>query len=127
MHFYQMFSNILVLSFLSIAGIGFSAEHTKDSEVEVKKNLADGTAILLDVREISEWKDAHLTSATSLPLSDLKTGKGMEKLPKDKIIYLHCHSGKRVIPAAELLKSAGFKDVRPLSWGYPQLAAMKFK
>ena len=38
----------------------------------VKKSVADGKAVLVDVRETDEWKDGHLKDAKHLALSDLK-------------------------------------------------------
>lgn len=101
-----------------------AAEHTKDTPAEVKKAVADGKAVLIDVREESEWKDGHLTAAKSLPLSDLNKGQPGEKLkavaPAGKIVYLHCAAGGRCLKAAELLKDAGY-DIRPLKPGYEAL------
>ncbi len=122
----NLFTSLISLCFFILGSTAFSAEHTKDSEAEVKKNLADGSALLLDVREVSEWDAGHLNKARNIPLSLLREGKGTTELPKDKILYLHCQSGRRVIPAADLLKSAGFKDVRALPWGYPELVEKNF-
>lgn len=101
-----------------------AAEHTKDTPADVKKAVADGKAVLIDVREDSEWKDGHLSAAKSLPLSDLKKGQPGEKLkqvaPAGKIVYLHCAAGGRCLQAAELLKDAGY-DIRPLKPGYEAL------
>jgi rhodanese-related sulfurtransferase len=44
----------------------------------------------------------------------------MKDVNKDKILYLHCRSGRRVLKAAELLKAMGY-DARPLKWGYEAL------
>ena len=126
MNLTKLLTSLIALTSLALGSMAFSAEHTKDSEADVKKHLADGTAVLLDVREVSEWDAGHLSKATNVPLSELKAGKGTSGLPKDKILYLHCQSGRRVIPAADLLKTAGFKDVRALPWGYPELVEKKF-
>ncbi len=122
----KLFSSFIVFCTLTLTNAAFSSEHTKDTEAEIKKNLADGSAILLDVRETSEWDAGHLSQAINVPLSVLKAGNGTSNLPKDKILYLHCQSGRRVLPAADLLKTAGFDNVRALPWGYPKLVEMKF-
>ena len=103
-------------------------DHTKDSLDTVKAALAKKEAVLLDVREQGEWNQGHLEAALLVPLSWLKAeAKGElfkehvgEKVPADKVVYLHCRSGGRVIPAAGLLKKAGY-DVRPLKWGFEEL------
>jgi phage shock protein E len=114
---------------LAVMAIGFAIaasaqEHTKDSLDTVKKAVADKKAVLIDVREKAEWDQGHLKDASLLPLSSLK-GDVLPKdlqtlLPKDKIAYLHCASGKRCLKAAEILKKQGY-DVRPLKDGYKSL------
>ena len=48
--------------------------HTKDTLDMVKKALAENKAVLIDVREKSEWDQGHLQGAKLLPLSSLKDG-----------------------------------------------------
>jgi len=109
---------------LVAAGCGWAAEHTTDTPAAVKKAVADGKAVLIDVREPDEWKDGHLAGAKSLPLSDLKAGVPADKLeqlmPTGKVVYLHCAAGGRCLKAADLLKAKGF-EVRPLKPGYQTL------
>ena len=106
-----------------------AAEHTKDSTDAVKKAVADDKAVLLDVREKSEWDDGHLKDAKLLPLSVLKAGAKAEDvakiIPKDKVVYCHCGSGVRCLKAADELKKLGY-DVRPLKDGYKDLLKAGF-
>ena len=108
--------------------------HTKDSLEVVKARLAKGTAVLLDVREPFEWNDGHLKAATLVPLSDLREAQGdtdfakklAKKLPHNKVIYLHCRSGGRVLAATPILRAMKF-DVRPLKAGYSTLVKAGFE
>ena len=117
----SFFAALLVLAAQEI-------DHTKDSLDTVKAALARKDAILIDVREQGEWDQGHLQGALFLPLSWLKAeSKGdkfaehaAEKLPANKVLYLHCRSGGRVLPAAGFLKKAGY-DVRPLKQGFDDL------
>lgn len=106
-----------------------AADHTKDTTDVVKKALADDKAVLLDVREKSEWDDGHLKDAKLLPLSTLKGGANAEDvakiIPKDKVVYCHCGSGVRCLKAADELKKLGY-DVRPLKPGYADLLKAGF-
>lgn len=109
---------------LGLAMVASAQEHTKDSLDTIKKALAEKKAVLIDVREKAEWDQGHLKDASLLPLSTLK-GDALPKdlqtlLPKDKIAYLHCASGKRCVAAAAILKKQGY-DVRPLKEGYKNL------
>jgi phage shock protein E len=106
-----------------------AAEHTTDTIDTVKKAVADDKAVLLDVREKSEWDEGHLKDAKLLPLSVLKAGAKAEDvakvIPKDKIVYCHCGSGVRCLKAADELKKLGY-DVRPLKPGYADLLKAGF-
>lgn len=109
-------------------------EHTKDSLVVVKARLTKGTAVFVDVREPFEWNDGHLKAATLVPLSNLREAKEdagfakklAEKLPHNKVIYLHCRSGGRVLAATTILRAMKF-DVRPLKAGYSTLVKAGFE
>ena len=107
------------LVLLGVAFLASAQEHTRDSLDAVKRALADKKAVLIDVREKDEWDAGHLKDARLLPLSQLQE-KAPRDLPKDKIAYLHCASGKRCLKAAEILRKEGY-DVRPLKDGYKSL------
>ena len=109
-------------------------KHTTDSLETVRKNLVDEKAVLLDVREPAEWNVGHLAEAVLVPLSELNKQRDApeyveelaKKVDKKKIIYCHCRSGGRVIPASEFLGALGY-EVRPLKWGYQDLLEAGFE
>jgi phage shock protein E len=115
---------------IALASPARAADHTKDTPEEVKKALADGTAVLLDVREKDEWDEGHLKDAKLLPLSTIKGGAKADDVakvaPKDTIVYCHCGSGVRCLKAADELKKLGY-DVRPLKPGYKDLLKAGFE
>jgi rhodanese-related sulfurtransferase len=119
-----------VVAAFVLAGAVSAADHTTDTLDTVKKAVADGKAVLVDVREAGEWKDGHLKAAKHLALSDLKAGvpadKLKEALPAGKVVYLHCASGRRCLAAAELLKKQGY-DARPVKDGYEDLLKAGFE
>ena len=114
---------------LTLVNSTLAAEHTKDSLDTVKQKLKAGKAILIDVREVSEWKAGHLQAAKLVPLSQLRDKASRDKLakdlPKKKIIYCHCRSGGRVLLATDILVPEGF-DIRPLKTGYSGLLKAGF-
>lgn len=107
-----------------------AAEPTKDSLQTVKESIAAETAVLVDVREESEWNEGHLEGAIFLPLSELKAGLSKEeladRLPKDKVLYTHCVVGKRSLTAAGILEKFGY-DARSLKAGYEELLKAGFE
>lgn len=117
-----------VLGFTLVLVFGLPAgavEHTPDSPAKIRKAVTGGTAVLVDVREADEWQEGHLKEAVLLPLSVLKAGITPEqlterKIPKGKVLYLHCGSGRRSLKAAEILLKLGY-PAQPLKPGYQDL------
>ena len=107
-----------------------SAELTKESVETTRKNIADKKAVLVDVREKSEWDQGHIEGAIFLPLSKLQEKLDptalAKLLPKDKIIYTHCVAGVRSVKAGNILEKLGY-EVRPLKPGYKELVEAGFK
>ena len=112
------------------ATVACTAEPTKDSLATVKTNVDGEKAVLVDVREKSEWDAGHVQGAIFLPLSQLRNGidkaQLKKRLPQDKILYTHCVVGKRSLTAADILEELGF-EVRSLNPGYQELIGAGFK
>ena len=124
-----VFPLLLVLMIWGLPGSASAADHTTDSLDTVKQKVKDQQALLVDVRETKEWDEGHLAEARLSPLSLLQNEaeltKQLKNLPKDKIIYCHCRSGRRCLTAADILKKQGY-DVRPLKAGYEDLLKAGF-
>ncbi len=107
--------------------------HTGDSLELVQKRLAGKTALLIDVREQSEWDAGHLAQAKLVPLSQLRDEESQsgfaenlsKTLSSERTLYLHCRSGGRVLVASPILRKLGY-DVRPLKAGYGDLLEAGF-
>jgi rhodanese-related sulfurtransferase len=74
-------------------------------------------ALVLDVREQSEWSDGHIASAKHIPLGKLKDRLADLEKYKDKPIIAVCRSGNRSASACGILKKAGFEKLNNLSGG----------
>ncbi len=79
---------------------------------EAAERVAAGTAILIDVREPSEWADTGVAApAVLLPLSDLRGARAQWKpfLEKaaGKELIVYCRSGQRSAAAAKILQAEG--------------------
>ncbi|HUF26641.1 MAG TPA: molybdopterin-synthase adenylyltransferase MoeB [Gemmatimonadaceae bacterium] len=83
---------------------------------ELAELLARGGEIdLLDVREPYEWDIARIAGARLTPLSDLP--EAMPELAPEREMVVYCHHGSRSAAAAEMLRRAGFRNVRNLAGG----------
>jgi hydroxyacylglutathione hydrolase len=71
----------------------------------------------VDVRKQSEWDEDHIAGAIHLPLSEIGKGAGLDRIPTDRPVVLHCEGGGRSAIAASVLKAAGREDVANLQGG----------
>jgi len=71
--------------------------------------------VLVDVREPHEAAIARIAGARLIPLRELPRRIG--ELPSQAEIVTHCHHGQRSLKAREILKGAGFANVRSLTGG----------
>jgi rhodanese-related sulfurtransferase len=77
---------------------------------DLKRGLADGSILLVDVREAVEWDAGHIPGALFNPLSAFDPAALPPASPGKRVV-LHCRSGRRSITALELAQEAGRADV----------------
>ena len=74
-------------------------------------------ALVLDVRDTSEFSSGHITDAINIPHSALQTRvKEIEKF-KERPVVVVCKMGQHAGSMGTLLKKAGFKNVSKLRGG----------
>ena len=73
------------------------------------------TGLLIDVREPDEHAVARIEGARLIPLRTLP--EVMDKLPKDRQIYVHCRTGIRSARAVQLLQKNGFSRATNVTGG----------
>jgi len=85
------------------------------SAKEVKDEIESGVnVVLLDVRELAEYQQGHISGARNAPLQSLQD-YCEEKLPKkDTRIIVYCQAGGRAKSAAKLLRQLGYTNVANL-------------
>jgi len=78
----------------------------------------------LDIRTEGEMAVLGLKTKNTLeiPLQHLFEKKNLDKLPKDELIVLVCHSGTRTTMVVASLKMIGFKKVRIMKGGMVGIA-----
>jgi rhodanese-related sulfurtransferase len=72
-------------------------------------------ALVLDVREPSEWATGHIEDATLISLGELQARLG--ELPRDRDIVVVCRSGNRSAQGRDVLLAAGFPSVTSMAGG----------
>jgi rhodanese-related sulfurtransferase len=80
------------------------------TDVEVRRAaelVAEGEAVLLDVREQDEWHAGHAPQALHIPMSEL--GERFGELPSDRPLLAVCRSGNRSGQVAGALRRAGYR------------------
>ncbi len=74
-------------------------------------------ALVLDVRDVKDFRDGHITDSRNIPFSGLKENLGQLDKFRDKPIVIVCKIGQTAGAAGRILTASGFKDVRRLSGG----------
>lgn len=100
---------------LSLITSAFAAAVPTISPADAAKLVADGKAVLVDVREPSEWAESGVAApAMLLPKSEFDAGKigdWQDFLAKvgDRQIITYCRSGRRSGAVAAALAEAGHR------------------
>ena len=79
----------------------------------LKGMLQDKEAMLIDVREPSEFRSGHIPGAINMPLRSLT--QNLDKVSKDRLVVLYCSSGYRTAMGVMALQMLGYSNVR----GFP--------
>ncbi|MFY7910205.1 MAG: rhodanese-like domain-containing protein [Emticicia sp.] len=85
-------------------------------------------AQLLDVRTPQEWEAGKIASSNCINYNDAAFKQQIEKLDKNKPVFVYCAAGGRSSKAAPILQQAGFKYIYNLTGGgYKDLASAGVK
>ncbi|MDK1476406.1 rhodanese-like domain-containing protein [Streptomyces sp. 549] len=87
-----------------------SRRNTERLPVEEARRRTGGgqaDAVLLDVRENSEWRAGHAPGAVHAPLTGLAAGASLPRQAQGRPLVVVCRSGHRSQRAAQLLVERG--------------------
>ena len=92
--------------------LGFVAENIVSGKLkqffwhDVENLPRDGSVFLLDTRTPYEVMNGKIDGFVNIPLDSLR--ERLDEIPKDKPIYVHCHSGLRSYLACRILTGNGY-------------------
>jgi rhodanese-related sulfurtransferase len=120
-----LWDNILLVGLLLVSGgmliwplIGNLASGARQlGTLEATRIMNTGNALVLDVREPSEFASGRIPKSKNLPLAEL--GKRADEIArfKEKPVIVACATGSRTANALKVLKGAGFSDLYALKGG----------
>lgn len=93
--------------------LGFVGENIVSGRIkqffwnDVEKLPRDGSVTLLDVRTAAEVQCGKIDGFINIPLDSLR--EHISEIPKDKPVYVHCHSGLRSYIACCMLQGNGYE------------------
>jgi rhodanese-related sulfurtransferase len=89
------------------------------SLLDLQRRIANDEVIVIDVRPVEEFRQAHIKGALSIPLAELKNR--LQEIPKDSEIVAYCRGPYCVLApeAIALLATAGYHVLR-LDEGLPE-------
>lgn len=101
--------------------LGFVAENIVSGKLkqffwhDVENLARDGSVFLLDTRTPYEVMQGKIDGFVNIPLDELR--ERLDEIPKDRPIYVHCHSGLRSYLACRILTGNGY-DCYNLAGGW---------
>ncbi len=123
-----MYKNLIVLLTLlalGLASCGNGGTAQAGGQQTVTLNATEFNAKLnatadkqiIDVRTPEEFSGGHLKDAKNINIYDQDFAAQLEKLDKNKPVFVYCKGGGRSAKAAEQMSSMGFKSVVDMSGG----------
>ena len=108
----------IILLMMFSGGLGSRLRGYKQiSPLDAVQLLNHDDAVLIDVREDSEFKDGHIIDARHIPLGKLSDRLSELEPFREKPVVVNCRSGHRSASACAKLRQNGFNTVYNLKGG----------
>ena len=82
---------------------------------ELDSKIADSGVTVVDLRTAAEYKEQYLDGPLHIPVDDLRSR--LSEIPKDKPVYIFCHSGLRSYIGLRVLAQNGY-DCSHMAGGF---------
>lgn len=124
-----MNKTILFLVFVASA---FLSSCTNEKTAEQKENaviesvssadftqvMDQGNGVLIDVRTAEEYAEGNIAGSKLIDVNGSNFNEEIQKLDKNKAVYVYCRSGARSMKAAKIMEKEGFTKIYNLEGGY---------
>ena len=117
---YERFVGVLDGGLRAWRDAGFPVTGYEEVEPSAVVPLRDEGAVVLDVREPTEFEEGHVEGALHVPLGALP--RRLDALPRDHRILVYCSGGDRSATAASVLERHGVEGAAGVSGGYEEIA-----
>lgn len=101
-----------ILGYISdVNAVGLPLEKSEIVSIdEFKTYLGKDNAQIIDVRGVSEYKEAHIQGVENIFVGTIQDN--LEKIDKNKEVVIHCQSGARAAIAQSVLARNGVENVK---------------
>lgn len=116
-----LFQVLYVFCFL---GCGNASGGFETISAQAAKQLMDTQKdyVIVDVRELSEYKEGHIPKAMLIPLGTIEKNAERVLPNKEQLLLVYCRSGRRSKEAAQIFANKGYKHIKDfggiISWPY---------
>lgn len=88
---------------------------------EAQRQWSSDEAVVLDVRQLGEFAEAHVPRSTHISSGRLRSK--IADVPKNKPLLVMCARGDRSVSAASVLSTFGFKNIATVPEGFDEWRA----
>ena len=92
-------------------------DNVKKESVAGFKKALEKEIQLVDVRTPSEFSEGYISYAENINVMASDFEQKIQKLDKEKPVYIYCRSGQRSNKAAQKMKELGFEEIYDLEGG----------
>lgn len=112
---------VLGIAMSAIISITSCAQEQKQYLVDsqtFEKMITEDQGQLIDVRTASEFEEGTIDGAENIDFLKDNFSSQLDRLDKDRPVYIFCKSGGRSAKATKIFKEKGFENVYELQGGF---------
>ena len=106
-----------LVDYEAFCGTGASENTASITPSELRRLLDDDAVALIDVRDPAEWEINHIDGAVLIPMPEIDSRDGLDRIPAGRTPVLYCKTGVRSARALAALHTAGYPGALHLSGG----------